>query len=123
MAEAIGRLHWIVIDTVDPERIAPFWCALLGVQERGWFGEDYLMLTTDGGAPPVAFQRVPENKSVKNRLHVDLEVDDLDRAFARIDALGGSAISDVLEMPGGYRWRVMADPEGNEFCIVPRDED
>ena len=123
MPEAIGRLHWIVIDTVDPERIAPFWCALLGVQERGWFGEDYLMLTTDGGAPPVAFQRVPESKSVKNRLHVDLEVDDLDRAFAKIAAFGGSAISDILQMPGGYRWRVMADPEGNEFCIVPRDED
>ena len=123
MPEAIGRLHWIVIDTVDPERIAPFWCALLGVQERGWFGEDYLMLTTDGGAPPVAFQRVPESKSDKYRLHVDLEVDDLDRAFAKIAALGGSAISDILRMPGGYRWRVMADPEGNEFCIVPRDGD
>jgi predicted enzyme related to lactoylglutathione lyase len=123
MPEAIGRLHWIVIDTVDPERISPFWCALLWVQERGWFGEDYLMLTTEGGAPPVAFQRVPESKSVKNRLHVDLEVDDLDRALAKIAALGGSAISDVLQMPGGYRWRVMADPEGNEFCIVPRDED
>jgi predicted enzyme related to lactoylglutathione lyase len=123
MPEAIGRLHWIVIDTVDPARIAPFWCALLGVRERGWFGEYYLMLTADGGAPPVAFQRVPEAKAVKNRLHVDLAVDDLDDAFARIVALGGSAVSDILEMPGGYRWRVMADPEGNEFCIVPRDED
>jgi predicted enzyme related to lactoylglutathione lyase len=123
MPEAIGRLHWIVIDTVDPARIAPFWCALLGVRERGWFGEDYLMLTADGGAPPVAFQRVPEAKAVKNRLHVDLAVDDLDDAFARIVALGGSAVSDILEMSGGYRWRVMADPEGNEFCIVPRDED
>ena len=123
MPDAIGRFHWIVIDTVDPARIAPFWCALLGVRERGWFGDDYLMLTTDGGAPPVAFQRVPEAKSVKNRLHVDLAVDDLDGAFARIVASGGSAVSDILEMPGGYRWRVMADPEGNEFCIVPRDED
>lgn len=123
MPDAIGRFHWIVIDTVDPARIAPFWCALLGVRERGWFGDDYLMLTTDGGAPPVAFQRVPEAKSVKNRLHVDLAVEDLDRAFAQIVALGGSAVSDILEMPGGYRWRVMADPEGNEFCIVPRDED
>ena len=123
MPEAIGRLHWIVIHTVDPARIAPFWCALLGVRERGWFGEDYLMLTADGGAPPVAFQRVPEAKAVKNRLHVDLAVDDLDGAFARIVALGGSGVSDILEMPGGYRWRVMADPEGNEFCIVPRDED
>jgi predicted enzyme related to lactoylglutathione lyase len=123
MPDAIGRFHWIVIDTVDPARIAPFWCALLGVRERGWFGDDYLMLTTDGGAPPVAFQRVPEAKSVKNRLHVDLAVDDLDGAFAQIVALGGSAVSDILEMPGGYRWRVMADPEGNEFCILPRDED
>jgi predicted enzyme related to lactoylglutathione lyase len=123
MPDAIGRFHWIVIDTVDPARIAPFWCALLGVRERGWFGDDYLMLTTDGGAPPVAFQRVPEAKSVKNRLHVDLAVEDLDGAFAQIVAFGGSAVSDILEMPGGYRWRVMADPEGNEFCIVPRDED
>jgi predicted enzyme related to lactoylglutathione lyase len=123
MPDAIGRLHWIVIDTVDPARIAPFWCALLGVEERGWFGDDYLMLTADAGAPPVAFQRVPEPKSVKNRLHIDLAVDDLDRALAKIVALGGSAVSDILEMPGGYRWRVMADPEGNEFCIVPRDED
>jgi predicted enzyme related to lactoylglutathione lyase len=123
MPDAIGRFHWIVIDTVDPARIAPFWCALLGVRERGWFGDDYLMLTTDGGAPPVAFQRVPEAKSVKNRLHVDLAVEDLDGAFAQIVASGGSAVSDILEMPGGYRWRVMADPEGNEFCIVPRDED
>ena len=123
MPDAIGRFHWIVIDTIDPARIAPFWCALLGVRERGWFGDDYLMLTTDGGAPPVAFQRVPEAKSVKNRLHVDLAVEDLDGAFAQIVALGGSAVSDILEMPGGYRWRVMADPEGNEFCIVPRDQD
>ena len=123
MADAVGRFHWLVIDTVDPAQIAPFWCALLGVRERGWFADDYLMLTTDGGAPPVAFQRVPETKSGKNRLHVDLEVDDLDEAFARILALGGSAASEILELPGGYRWRVMADPEGNEFCIVPHDED
>ena len=42
MPEAIGRFHWLVIDTVDPARIAPFWCALLGVEERGWFADDYL---------------------------------------------------------------------------------
>ena len=123
MPEAIGRFHWLVIDTVDPARIAPFWCALFGVAERGWFANDYLMLTTSEGIPPVAFQRVPESKTIKNRLHVDVEVDDLDEAFDRILALGGSAASEVRELPGGYRWRVMADPEGNEFCIVPRDQD
>ena len=70
--EAIGRFHWLVIDTVDPAGIAPFWCALLGVEERGWFGDDYLMLKGDEGTPPVAFQRVPEAKSIKNRLHIDV---------------------------------------------------
>jgi predicted enzyme related to lactoylglutathione lyase len=123
MAEAIGTFHWLVIDTVDPDAIAPFWCALLGVEQRGWFADDYLMLTRNESTPPIAFQRVPEAKTGKNRLHVDLEVDDLDKAFARIIALGGSAVSEVRELPGDYRWRVMADPEGNEFCIVPRDED
>jgi len=123
MPDAVGRFHWLVIDTVDPDAIAPFWCALLGVEQRGWFADDYLMLTSDEHTPPVAFQRVPEGKSGKNRLHVDLQVDDLDGAVERILELGGSAASEVRELPGGYRWRVMADPEGNEFCIVPRDED
>ena len=123
MADAVGRFHWLVIDTVDPDAIAPFWCALLGVEQRGWFADDYLMLTTNDHAPPVAFQRVPEPKAVKNRLHVDLQVEDLDQAYERIVALGGSGVSDIRELPGDYRWRVMADPEGNEFCIVPRDED
>jgi predicted enzyme related to lactoylglutathione lyase len=121
--DAIGRFRWLVIDTVDPDRIAPFWCALLGVEEAGWFDATFLCLTDDEGrAPPVAFQRVPEAKAVKNRLHVDLSVDDLDDAAGRIEALGGRAISEIREVQG-YRWRVMADPEGNEFCITPKAVD
>ena len=122
MDDGIGRFHWLVIDTVDPARIAPFWCALLGVRERGWFGDDYLMLERDDRTPAIAFQRVPESKAVKNRLHVDVDVHDIDRAVERIVGLGGSIASEVRELDG-YRWRVMADPEGNEFCVVPRDED
>ncbi len=122
MVDAIGTFQWLVIDTVDPVRISPFWCALLGAEERGWFGDDYLMLDTPDGAPQIAFQRVPEAKAVKNRLHVDVQVDELDDAARRIEGFGGSAVSAILELPGGYRWRVMADPEGNEFCIVPRNE-
>jgi predicted enzyme related to lactoylglutathione lyase len=120
---AIGRFRWVVIDSVDPDRIAPFWCALLGVEEAGWFDANFLCLTdADGGAPPVAFQRVPEAKAVKNRVHLDLSVDDLDDAARRIEALGGRAVSEVLEVQG-YRWRVMADPEGNEFCITPKPDE
>lgn len=122
MVDAIGRFHWLVIDTVDPARIAPFWCALLGVRERGWFGEDYLLLERDDRTPGIAFQRVPETKAVKNRLHVDVDVADMDAAVARILELGGSIASEPRELDG-YSWRVMADPEGNEFCVVPRDQD
>jgi predicted enzyme related to lactoylglutathione lyase len=122
MADGIGRFHWLVIDTVDPARIAPFWCELLGVREHGWFGDDYLMLERDDYAPGIAFQRVPESKAVKNRLHVDVDVADMDAAVARILELGGSIASEPRELDG-YRWRVMADPEGNEFCVVPRDDD
>jgi predicted enzyme related to lactoylglutathione lyase len=120
--EPLATVHWIVIDTVDPRRIAPFWCAVLGVEERGWFGDDYLMLTDgDGTVPRIAFQRVPEAKATKNRVHLDLHVEDADVAIRRIRELGGSVVSEERELDG-YRWRVMADPEGNEFCIAPRDQ-
>ena len=117
----VARFHWIVIDSVDPAAIAPFWCALLGVEERGWFTEDYLLLSDgDGAAPKIAFQRVPEDKAIKNRVHVDLEVDDLTAAVARVLELGGSTVSEEREL-NGARWCVMADPEGNEFCLALDD--
>jgi predicted enzyme related to lactoylglutathione lyase len=117
----IGRFHWIVIDSVDPAAIAPFWCALLGVEERGWFEDDYLLLTDgEGRAPKIAFQRVPEPKAVKNRLHIDVGVPDLAAAIERVEGLGGSIVSEERELSGA-RWRVMADPEGNEFCLALED--
>jgi predicted enzyme related to lactoylglutathione lyase len=117
--EAIGRARWIVIDSVDPDAVAPFWCGLLGVERAGAFGDDYVLLTNGGGAvPPIAFQRVPETKAGKNRVHLDLTVHDVEEATRRVEALGGSRIGGVRETDG-YRWQVMADPEGNEFCLTP----
>lgn len=117
--EAIGRARWIVIDSVDPDALVPFWCALLGVERAGAFGADYVLLSNgDGTVPPVAFQRVPEPKAVKNRVHLDLTVEDVAEATRRVEAIGGSRIGEVREMDG-YRWQVMADPEGNEFCLTP----
>lgn len=72
----------------------------------------------------MSFQRVPESKVVKNRSHLDLHVNDVDAITALIERLGGSRGRDFDEY--GYRWRVMQDPEGNEFCLVhlrPRDSD
>ena len=120
--EPVGRFHWIVIDSVDPDKIAPFWCAVLGVEEDGWFAGDFLCLSDGGGiAPKLAFQRVPEAKAIKNRVHVDLDVEDLDVAVERVIELGGSLITGERELDGAH-WCVVADPEGNEFCLA-RDND
>jgi predicted enzyme related to lactoylglutathione lyase len=70
-------------------------------------------------APHVSFQRVPEPKITKNRVHLDLVVDDVNVATARIEALGGRRrrpAGDFSEYDSS--WRTMADPEGNEFCLI-----
>ncbi|HTY73431.1 MAG TPA: VOC family protein [Actinomycetes bacterium] len=116
MAAAIG---YLVIDSRDPARLAPFWCALLGVAVDTEIGAgEFLVLSPTESGLTVGFQRVPEAKTGKNRLHLDLVVDDLDAATAEIESLGGRWLE-----PGrtreleGFRWRVMADPDGNEFDI------
>jgi predicted enzyme related to lactoylglutathione lyase len=119
MSDAIGTARWIVIDTVDPDPLVTFWSALLGVERAGTFGPSYVMLTSgDGTVPPIAFQRVPEPKAVKNRVHLDVKVVDLEAATRRTEEIGGTRIGAVRDMDG-FRWQVMADPEGNEFCLVP----
>jgi predicted enzyme related to lactoylglutathione lyase len=122
----VGRaeLAYVVLDTVDPERLVPFWAALLGLEVTARVADgQYVVLGTPApkaGAPALAFQRVPEGKSVKNRMHLDLAVDDLEVATERILSMGGSWDGQTQQL-GDYRWRCMADPEGNEFDIVPED--
>ena len=60
---------------------------------------------------------MPEPKTQKTRVHLDLKVEDLEEATATVERLGGSRGVDIQEY--GYSWRTMADPEGNEFCMVP----
>jgi catechol 2,3-dioxygenase-like lactoylglutathione lyase family enzyme len=121
MADGIGRFHWVVIDSVEPARIAPFWCELLGVRERGWFGEDYLMLER---GRPHARHRLPAGPRGQGGQEPAPRGRGRGRRgrVARILEIGGSIASEPRELDG-YRWRVMADPEGNEFCVVPREED
>ncbi len=69
------------------------------------------------GAVSVAIQWVSDPTPGRNRLHLDTEVEDVDAAVARIAELGGSFVED--HEIGGFAWKVMADPEGNEFCIAP----
>jgi predicted enzyme related to lactoylglutathione lyase len=121
MTEALGSLRYVIIDASDTEAEAAFWGTVLGVEVTDRFGDGYVILApSHEGASKLTFQPVPEKKVVKNRLHLDLSVPDIEAATVDLEKLGASVASDILEMEG-YRWRVMRDPEGNEFCIADVD--
>ena len=70
----------------------------------------------DGIGPRILFLRVPEPKTVKNRMHLDLSSPDPDALVAKVERLGGAKLQE--HRIGGFRWVVCADPEGNEFCVT-----
>lgn len=115
-AGPVGRWHHVVVDCADPEALAAFWSAALAVGVEGRWHQYVMLEPTVPGGPALAFQQVPEPKAGKNRLHLDLMVDDLAGAADRIVALGGTGVSEVTE--DGVTVRVFADPEGNELCLV-----
>lgn len=105
----------IVFDCHDPARLVRFWAALLGGDpvDRS---ADWSYLDPPGFVR-VAFQRVPEGKAVKNRLHLDLDAGDVDAAADEAVGLGAVRMGAVVT--GDYgRFQVLTDPEGNEFCFV-----
>lgn len=112
----IGRLSHLVIDCADPARLAQFWTEVLGVEIAAYWNQYVILTPTVDGGPALAFQEVPEAKQGKNRVHVDVEVPDLDAASDRVEQLGGGVVGDVEE--DGVAVRVVSDPEGNEFCLV-----
>ena len=112
------RFNEIVIDCCDPLSLAPFWAEALGY-EIDELEEDVASIehpTNDG--PAICFQRVPESKQGKNRVHFDLNVDDdeLENAVVRLISLGAKQVD--VGQGLDRSWVVLADPEGNEFCIV-----
>ncbi|MFG1703680.1 VOC family protein [Nonomuraea sp. M3C6] len=123
----MARLHDVVVDCRHPASLARFWAAALdgyavapydaaelarlrseGVDDP----EDDPTVLVEGGPPRLWFQRVPERKVVKNRLHLDLRADDLDGELDRLIGLGAKLLATYDD------WVVPADPEGNEFCLA-----
>lgn len=124
-ARPIARIGWIQIDCADPERLSAFWMALLELApDMSPAPPAYRCLLGRDGSPGICFQRVPEPKTVKNRVHLDIIVAHLERATTRIELLGGSRRGTHPDFhENGWHWRVMADPEENEFCLVPAAAD
>jgi predicted enzyme related to lactoylglutathione lyase len=106
----VSALQAVVINAADPPALAVFWSGLLG-EEVAESTEDWARL-----AGSLAFQRDPQPKAGPNRLHLDVRVEDLDAATKTAVTRGAQPLSEVQadESP----WRVFADPEGNEFCLV-----
>jgi predicted enzyme related to lactoylglutathione lyase len=111
-------LHHIVIDAHDLRRLARFWTQVLDwriLSER----EREIVIGTDATAPVgICFMPVTDRKTVKNRVHVDLNPDPEDREaeIERIIALGARRVE--IGQTGAESWTVLADPEGNEFCVL-----
>jgi len=113
----------VVIDCADHDVVIGFWAEALGGWRRREVNEQFVALvpppdasTGDGPGPlPLLFQKVPEAKIVKNRVHLDFSSEDMSVEVARLVALGATVRAD--HCLGDFCWTVMADPEGNEFCV------
>jgi predicted enzyme related to lactoylglutathione lyase len=110
----------LTLDSTDPERLAAFWAEALGFTSLGEFGVFWPLAPPDDNEPPLIIQRVTEPKLGKNRMHLDVHVEDLRAEVARLQALGAQQISETVINEHDHIWLVMADPDGNEFCVVQR---
>jgi predicted enzyme related to lactoylglutathione lyase len=112
------RLGEIVMDCADHETVVAFWLAAMGDYARHDVNEQYVAIAPverAPGRPTILFQKVPERKVVKNRVHMDLRGGSMAAEVERLAALGATVIAE--RSLGEIRWTVMADPEGNEFCV------
>lgn len=119
------RLGAVIVQCRDPETLATFWCELLGLHVSERLGEvadglahyvDCTPFAGDAGGAYLGFERVAD-PGVGSRLHLDLEPDDVEATTDWIEAHGGDRAPAGDVSQHGERWRVMRDPEGNEFCL------
>jgi len=116
-------LRWqsILVDSTDPSPIAHWWAELLGWRITHEDDEEIVLeppedSPEDGVSPDILFLRVPEPKTGKNRLHIDLRPVDQAAEVARAEAMGATRVD--IGQGADKTWVVLADPDGNEFCIL-----
>jgi catechol 2,3-dioxygenase-like lactoylglutathione lyase family enzyme len=115
------RIQCLCIDTPDPARLADFWERALGWR-RTYERDDQVVLEPaagspeDGVAPDLLFLRAATEKAGKNRLHLDLRPQDQAAEVARLEELGARPVD--IGQGDQVSWVVLADPDGNEFCVL-----
>ena len=110
----------MVVDAANPALMARFWAAVLDYQIV-FEQPDEVVIAKDGETyPGIIFVPVPEAKTVKNRLHIDLNPDNQEAEVARLQGLGAKRVD--VGQTDDVTWVVLADPEGNEFCVLTARE-
>jgi len=110
-----SSFYQLVVDSRDPHALGRFWSAVLDQPVLFEAGDEVIVGADKHAYPGLCFVTVPEDKAIKNRLHIDLDPDDQEAEVARVLALGARR-ADVSQ--GDAPWVVLADPEGNEFCVL-----
>jgi predicted enzyme related to lactoylglutathione lyase len=104
------------LDCCDLERTAQFWQTALDFAVDGTIANRYVSLS--GHGVTLTLQRVEEPKTAKNRMHLDLLVADVEQEVRRLETLGASRLTTQARHEFGQTWYVLADPDGNEFCVA-----
>jgi predicted enzyme related to lactoylglutathione lyase len=110
-----SRWEQIVVDAEDPARLARWWAEALGYRIVHEAPDEIEIRRTPDEMPGLLFTPVPDAKTVKNRLHIDLRPDDQESEVERLVDMGARPV-DIGQHEVG--WVVLADPEGNEFCVL-----
>jgi hypothetical protein len=115
------RISELVIDAQDPQRLATFWCNVLGFVVLEAL-EDSIEIGPETGfgglQPTIVFSRSAEAKARKLPLHIDVSPTDLDQDAELARLLSAGAVPADVGQTGQESWHVLADPEGNEFCLL-----
>lgn len=109
-------LEMITVDCLDPEALAQWWASAVGGRIASLMPGEFVMVVRDDG-PRLGFQRVDDPTPGKNRVHLDFSTADLDGEVARLVGLGATETGRHT-IGGGFSWVVLADPDGNAFCVA-----
>ena len=107
----------LVLDCADPDRMLSFWTAALGYRHEGTAANYRSLVPVSGEGPKLILQGVDEPRTAKNRMHFDILAPDIETEATRLVTLGAVRARHAPVEEHGTRWIVMADPEGNEFCV------